>query len=230
MAFNGSGVFVRLYNWVTDKGNSVKITASRVDAETDGIVAGLNQVVDGTQGFIGAVRGTNGTASAPAFSFTDDTNTGVYRAGADSLGFSVAGTIEASVEAGYFEAKNALKVDGVDVLLPTVHRTLTAGYDSDVEALGTISSGTVTPEVDGAGEENFKTLTNDGAFTLSPPSTSSACCIRIRVINAASAGAITTSGFDAVYGDAYETTNAKEYWFYIDHDGTRSTLTIKEIV
>lgn len=117
-----------------------------------------------------------------------------------------------------------------DTLKSDVPATLTAGYDATPQALGTVSSGTVTPEVDDTGEQNFKTLTNNGAFTLAPPSSSSATTIRIRVINAASAGAITRSGFDNEYGDTYATTNAKEYWFYIDWDGTRSTLTIKEIV
>lgn len=109
--------------------------------------------------------------------------------------------------------------------------TLTGGFDSNAQDLGTITSGTVTPEVDGASETNFKKLTNNGAFTLAPPSTSSDTTIRIRVINAASAGAITWSGFDKVYNpDGYVTTNAKEYWFFIDHDAARDTLTIREIV
>jgi hypothetical protein len=109
--------------------------------------------------------------------------------------------------------------------------TLTGGFDSTEQALGTITSGTVTPEVDAVDQENFKTLTNNGAFTLAPPSTSSACCIRIHVVNGASAGAVTTSGFDAVFDlDEYATTNAKEYWFYIDHNSVRDTLTIREII
>ncbi len=45
MAFNGSGTFNRVHNWVTDLGNSVKITASRVDAETDGIATGLSTCI-----------------------------------------------------------------------------------------------------------------------------------------------------------------------------------------
>lgn len=109
--------------------------------------------------------------------------------------------------------------------------TLTGGFDSNQQDLGTITSGTVTPEVDGASETNFKVLTNNGAFELAPPSTSSACVIRIRVVNAASAGAITWSSFDKVFNpDGYVTTNGKQYWFYIDHDDTRNTLTIREIV
>jgi hypothetical protein len=45
MAFNGTGTFVRLYNWVTDKNNSIPITASRMDAETDGIATGLSNCI-----------------------------------------------------------------------------------------------------------------------------------------------------------------------------------------
>jgi microcystin-dependent protein len=42
MAFNGTGTFVRIYNWATDKINSVPITASRMDTEIDAIATGLS--------------------------------------------------------------------------------------------------------------------------------------------------------------------------------------------
>lgn len=42
MPFNGSGVFTRVYNWVTDKANSVLVTASRMDGEDDGFATGLS--------------------------------------------------------------------------------------------------------------------------------------------------------------------------------------------
>ena len=45
MAFNGTGTFVRIYNWVTDKGNSVPITASRMDTEMDGMATGLSSCI-----------------------------------------------------------------------------------------------------------------------------------------------------------------------------------------
>lgn len=45
MAFDGSGNFVRLFNWVTDKTNSVNITASRMDGEDNGFAAGLTLAV-----------------------------------------------------------------------------------------------------------------------------------------------------------------------------------------
>jgi hypothetical protein len=40
-----STVISRLYDWVTDKANSVKITASKVDDEMDQVIVGLNRKV-----------------------------------------------------------------------------------------------------------------------------------------------------------------------------------------
>jgi hypothetical protein len=45
MAFNGTGTFTRLYNWLTDKTNSVAITASRMDTEMDGFATGLSNCI-----------------------------------------------------------------------------------------------------------------------------------------------------------------------------------------
>ena len=45
MAFNDTGTFVRLYNWVTDLGNSVAVTASRMDGEQDGFATGLSNCI-----------------------------------------------------------------------------------------------------------------------------------------------------------------------------------------
>lgn len=324
MAFNGSGVFERLYSWVADRDTGTKIIADRVDAETDGIVAGINSVVDGTQGFIAPVRGSNGTAALPGHSFTDDTNTGMYRKAADVLALSAGGaeglnistthvdivtdwkiggtaitataaqlnelgafagalalpsadgangqvlstdgagnlvfTTPASGAVGasgtpvasdfarftdadtiegrsYAEVRTDLGlVIGTDVqahdaatLKADTHDTLTAGFDSDVDALGTVSSGTTTPEVDADTKENFKTLTNGGAFTLAPPSTSSNCTILLQVTNSASAGTITTSSFTIVNGDDYDTTNGNDFLFHIKKVGAFSSLTIEAL-
>lgn len=45
MAFNGSGVFSRLYNWVNDAAANVKIRADRMDAEFNGIATGLTTCI-----------------------------------------------------------------------------------------------------------------------------------------------------------------------------------------
>lgn len=45
MAFNGSGLFQRLYSWVNDAANSINIRADRMDAEMDGIASGLSNCI-----------------------------------------------------------------------------------------------------------------------------------------------------------------------------------------
>ena len=42
----------------------------------------------------------NGSATAPAHSFVNDTNTGMYNAGADLLGFTTAGTLRLQITSG----------------------------------------------------------------------------------------------------------------------------------
>lgn len=42
MAFNGAGLFQRLYNWVNDKNLAIPITASRMDDEMNGMATGLS--------------------------------------------------------------------------------------------------------------------------------------------------------------------------------------------
>jgi hypothetical protein len=64
LAYNGSGLFVRLYNWVTDKTNSVPITASRMDQEMDGFAAGLSNCL---------TRDGQGRANADFLPATDNT-------------------------------------------------------------------------------------------------------------------------------------------------------------
>lgn len=45
MAFNGSGTFVRLYNWANDKAANIKVRADRMDSEMDGMATGLSTCI-----------------------------------------------------------------------------------------------------------------------------------------------------------------------------------------
>ncbi len=96
----------------------------------------------------------------------------------------------------------------VDALFADVGDTLTAGFLTDSYDAGTISSGTYTP-APGTGQENIQHYTNNGAHTLAPPA--SPCSVVIQITNGASAGAVTTSGFTKVTGDAFTTTNGDDF-------------------
>ena len=124
-------------------------------------------------------------------------------------------------------AEAGIEAADADILKADTHDTLTAGFDSDAEAL--TLSGTVTPEVDSATEENYKTGTNNGAFTLAAPSTSSNCTIVIQVTNGASAGAITFSGFSVQDGDDLTTTNGDDFFIIIVKCGSFVSATVKAL-
>ncbi len=103
-------------------------------------------------------------------------------------------------------------------LLPNI------GFGTTVHDDGTKTTGTFTPdEADG----NHQRIVNGGAFTLAPPTNNSS--IVLHITNNASAGAITTSGFTAVDGDSFSTTNTDEFIAYITKVHDVSHLTVKAL-
>ena len=109
MAFNGSGTFARLYNWVNDRANSVKIRADRMDAEMDGFATGLTTCVtkDGQ---------TNPTANLPMAGFR---HTGVGAANAADQYATVSG-----VQNGAYS--HLTSVSGADTITANAPLTITA--------------------------------------------------------------------------------------------------------
>jgi len=65
------------------------------------IPASLNQIAtittNGTDSTAGQIRLVNGTAALPSYSFLNDLNTGIYSAGADTLGFATGGVQRATI-------------------------------------------------------------------------------------------------------------------------------------
>lgn len=45
LSFNGSGTFLRLFSWQTDRANGIKIRSDRMDDEFEGIAAGLSNCI-----------------------------------------------------------------------------------------------------------------------------------------------------------------------------------------
>jgi hypothetical protein len=111
-----------------------------------------------------------------------------------------------------------------DTLFADTPDTLTAGFAHTVDNDGTQSSGTYTPDQDGG---NMKRIVNGGAFTLAPPTDD--CCIIVQITNNASAGAITTSGFTGVFGDAFTTTDGDDFICTIIKINGFSSLTVQDV-
>jgi hypothetical protein len=90
------------------------------------------------------------------------------------------------------------------------------GIGSGVGDDGTKTSGTYTPSAT-AGPKNKK-IVNGGAFTLAPPAldTDTAAKLSLFIVNDGAAGAVTTSGFTKVTGDAFTTTNGHEFMCEIE--------------
>ena len=98
--FTGNGVFARFHNWVSDLSAGFKISYNRNDAEDSGIASGLSSVLckDGQQTTTAPVpfalgyRVSDGSAATPSIGFINDTDSGIYRIGANNLGFAAGGT------------------------------------------------------------------------------------------------------------------------------------------
>jgi hypothetical protein len=84
---------------------------------------------------------------------------------------------------------------------------LTGGVKVTVKDLSTVSSGTVTPD---PGDRPMQKYTNGGAHTLAPHGSNYGNYI-LEITNNASAGTITTTGWDVVAGDSFDTTNGNKF-------------------
>lgn len=102
--------------------------------------------------------------------------------------------------------------------------TITVGYTITVYDNGTKTTGTFTTDVALGLMQKY---VNGGAHTLAPPSGTGT--ILMTITNNGSAGAITTSGFGDVFGDAFTTTDTHVFMCLIINDGTNSVLKVKAL-
>lgn len=153
MPIDGSGLFTRVYDWVTDKANGVKIIAARMDGEFNnysdalntavwrtGIVAMTGNFKMGGNSILGLA---DGSSAAPSISFASSANTGIYSStvGAISLTTNGVPVLNGSSTETYVYANNAallrgnatdsyLYVGAVTVLHATAAVTAVAGGTS----------------------------------------------------------------------------------------------------
>jgi len=122
-------------------------------------------------------------------------------------------------------AAGRLAVEGVDVaLLGVEDQTLTGGTIVTSKSLGTITTGTVTPD---PGDRPLQHYTNGGAHTLAPSSNTGS--ILLDITNNGSAGAITTSGFTKVSGDPFTATNGHKFRCHISIGNAGSLLQVQAL-
>lgn len=69
-------------------GATDRLTIGNTDTSGSGLTRGIRAML--------SIRGADGSATVPAFTFTSDDNTGFYWVGADQLGVSVGGTLRAT--------------------------------------------------------------------------------------------------------------------------------------
>ena len=135
MARNGAGTYSKVNTFVA----GTTITAADHNENWDDIAAEITNslALDGQSAMTGQFKAANGSAVAPSVGFSSDTDTGLYRRGANELGFATAGTA-----AGYFDGAqkfrmlggadvaDALNVQGILSSTSTSHLVLPGGTNA----------------------------------------------------------------------------------------------------
>lgn len=113
---NGSGTYA-IPNTFTP---GTTITASGFNQNFADIATEITNSIaaDGQTTITGALKGANGSASAPSYGFNSDADTGMYRAGNDNLGLAAGGTKVVDVTSTGAAVTGTLSVSG-EVTLTT---------------------------------------------------------------------------------------------------------------
>lgn len=239
----GSGTIA---SWTISAAGAVGATGATGATGPTGVTGATGPTgVTGATGPVGATGVTGATGPAGATGPTGVTGaTGPTGAtGASGVSTFVAATATVSAYMDYAEATNnganrariaaptSMAADA-DITLPGTTgtvlstaetQTITKGFTVTPNNLGTISSGTTTPN---AANGNYQYYTNNGAHTLAAPGAD--CAIDILVTNGASAGIITFSGYTvgSNTGSALDTTNANKFIISIRRINSISTYSV----
>jgi hypothetical protein len=112
--------------------------------------------------------------------------------------------------------------DIADLAINTEGQTVTGGAGITSKDLGTVSSGTLTPDPAARPQQHY---INGGAHALAPSATAGSYLLD--VTNSASAGAITTTGWTKVSGDPFDTTSGHAFRCYCSIGPAGSLLSVQ---
>lgn len=104
-----------------------------------------------------------GSASVPSYSFSGDSNTGIFSSGADSVSLVAGGTARATASSSGLGVTGALTTTGAASIGSTLGVTGAATFGSTVGITGALTSGAITS----SGGLSGTTLSASGAATLS---------------------------------------------------------------
>ena len=143
MPRNGSGVYAGTAGIPVTSGTTISSTVFNNLITDIGNELTASMPVAGTAPMTGTLRAVLGSASAPGYTFTGDTNTGIYSAGADTLNLSTGGTLAMTVSstqtttwAGKAVGK-AFDVDAVTSVASATTTDIGAAATSEVLITGT---------------------------------------------------------------------------------------------
>ena len=120
MARNGSGTFSKVNTFTA----GTPVTAASHNANWDDLVSEMTNSVaaDGQTTMTGPLKASSGTVAAPGVTFASDTDSGLYRIGANNVGMAVNGAKVVDVATtgvsvtGNLEASGAVKQAGFALL------------------------------------------------------------------------------------------------------------------
>lgn len=112
--------------------------------------------------------------------------------------------------------------DIADLAINTEGQTVTGGAGITSKDLGTVGSGTLTPDPAARPQQHY---VNGGGHALAPSATPGSYLLDIT--NSASAGAITTAGWTKVGGDPFDTTSGHAFRCYCSIGPAGSLLSVQ---
>lgn len=146
MAWNGSGTFVRVHNWVSDRDSAINITASRMDAEDDGFATGITACL--------TKNGENAaTANLPMGGFR---HTGV----GDATARNQYGTVGKLQDSGHTYAADSGAADAY-VIAPSPAITAYAAGQQFIMKAANTNTGASTVNVNGLGAKSIVNANNE---------------------------------------------------------------------